>query len=111
MIPRASQGTVEKRKFTCCFTGIKPQCCDHPAYCVITVLTMLSWLFTNKYLERVIEAENGRAVLCCDVFMSSEILIRCLGFVRHLFQVIAFVATNISTQTLQWTSDFFCLFP
>ena len=67
---------------------------------------MLSCIFTSKYLERVIQPENGKAILCCDVCMSSEKLILCLGFVRHLFQVIAFVVTTISTQTLQWTSDF-----
>ena len=54
VIARASQGTLKYRKFSCCFQGVKPQCCDHPAYCVVTILTTLSWLFTNKYLERVI---------------------------------------------------------
>jgi len=63
-------------------------------------------LFTNKYLERIIQPENGKAILFCVVCMSSEKLVLCLGFVRHLFQVIAFVATNVSTQTLQWMSDF-----
>ena len=92
----------------CDFSIVLPHwSCVLVSMCVgVSILTVLSWLCTNKYLERVVQPENGKAVLCCIVCMSSEILVLCLGFVRHLLQVITFVATNISTQTLRWVSNF-----